>query len=58
MYLLLVPLFAAVLFDRIQKLRRSIKKEDREAVRADSLHVGLIVIVGGILLVLIEVRPE
>lgn len=58
MYLLLVPLFAAVLFDRIQKLKRSIKKDDRDAVRSESFHVGLIIIVGVILLVLIEVRPE
>lgn len=58
MYLLLAPLFAAVLLDRIQKLKRSIKKDDRDAVRSESLHVGLIIIVGVILLVLIEVRPE
>lgn len=58
MYLLLFPLFAAILLDRIQKLRQSIKKDDREAIRAEWLHVGLIVVVMGILLLLYEVKTD
>lgn len=58
MYLLLFPLFAAILLDRIQKLRQSIKKDDREAIRAEWLHVGLIAVVMGILLLLYEVKTD
>lgn len=58
MYLLLFPLFAAIMLDRIQKLRLSIKKDDREAIRAEWLHVGLIVVVAAVLVLLIEVRTD
>lgn len=58
MYLLLFPLFAAILLDRIQKLRQSIKKDDREAIRAEWLHVGLIVVVMGILMALVEFKQD
>lgn len=57
MYLLLIPLVAAILFDRIQKLRQSIKKNDREAILFELFNVGLIVLVLGILVLLIETKP-
>lgn len=58
MYLLLFPLFGAVVYDRIRKLRQSIKKKRADEITANSLSLALIVIVAVVLVVLTESRQD
>jgi hypothetical protein len=54
MYLLLFPLFGAVLYDRIRKLRLAVRRQRGDEIKTNSLLLGLIVLVGVILVLLIE----
>lgn len=58
MYLLLFPLFGAVAYDRIIKLRLSIKKKDAEEIRRNAVALALIFVVAFILVMLTEGRRD
>lgn len=58
MYLLLFPLFGAVAYDRIRKLRQSIKKKRADEITTHSLSLALILIVAAVLVVLTESRQD
>ncbi|HMV10952.1 MAG TPA: hypothetical protein PKL56_01880 [Cyclobacteriaceae bacterium] len=58
MYLLLFPLFGAVAYDRIVKLRHSIKKKNAEEIRRNSVALALIFVVAFILVMLTEGRHD
>lgn len=54
MYILLAPLFGFVLFDRIRRLNRAIKRQNNDETRVHILFLGLILIVAVALLFLIR----
>lgn len=54
MYILLAPLFGFVLFDRIRRLNRAIKRQNNGETRMHILFLGLIIIVAGAVFFLIR----
>jgi hypothetical protein len=54
MYFLLAPVFGKVLYDRIRLINRSIKHKDAGAIKVNFLFLGLILIVSGGLVFLIQ----